>query len=85
MIKINDQMAAIHGDNVFEFETHIGQGFAPVSVRMDYEFDSTGIYNESISSVRTMARLDITDFLEETVIDELCMLGCTLLNRPEEF
>jgi hypothetical protein len=84
-MKTNDQMAAIHGDNVYEFETTIGQGCASVLVRMSYEFDASGIYNETIASVRTMARLDITDFLEETVIDELCMLGCTLLNRPEEF
>jgi hypothetical protein len=79
-MKTNDQLAAIGGDNVFDFETTIGQGIAPVLVRMSYEFDSTGTYNETIDSVRTMARLNITDYLEDSTLDDLAMTGCRLLN-----
>ena len=77
----NDQMAAIGGDNVFDFETTIGQGIAPVLVRMSYEFDSSGTYNETIDSVRTMARLNITDYLEDSTLADLAMTGCKLLNE----
>jgi hypothetical protein len=73
-------MAAIGGDNVFDFETTIGQGIAPVLVRMSYEFDSSGTYNETIDSVRTMARLNITDYLEDVTLADLAMVGCRLLN-----
>ena len=76
----NDQLATIAGDNVFDFETTIGQGIAPVLVRMSYEFDSSGTYNETIDSVRTMARLNITDYLEDSTLDDLAMVGCRLLN-----
>lgn len=81
----NYQLAAIGGESFYEFETHIGQGNDLVSVTMVYEFDSTGIYNEWIQAVRTMARLNITDYLEESTLDDLAMLGCKLLNQPEEF
>jgi hypothetical protein len=83
-MKTNDQLAAIGGDNVYEFETHIGQGCAVVLVRMSYEFDWSGIYNEVIDSVRTMNRLDITDYLDDSTLDDLAMLGCKQLNQPEE-
>jgi len=83
-MKTNDDLAAIGGDNVYEFETTIGQGCASVLVRMSYEFDSSGIYNEVIDSVRTMGRLTITDYLDELTLDDLVMLGCSLLNHPEE-
>ena len=58
----------------------LGAGFALVLVRMSYEFDSSGIYNEVIDSVRTPARLNITDYLDESTLDDLAMLGCKLLN-----
>jgi hypothetical protein len=79
-MKTNDQLAAIGGDNVFDFETTIGQGIAPVLVRMSYEFDSSGTYNETIDSVRTMGRLNITDYLEDSTLADLAMVGCRLLN-----
>ena len=47
---------------------------------MSYEFDSSGIYNEVIDSVRTPTRLNITDYLDESTLDDLAMLGCKLLN-----
>ena len=84
-MRTNDQLTAIGGDAFYEFETHIGQGNALVSVTMVYEFDSTGIYNEWIESVRTPGRLNITDYLDESTLDDLAMLGCKLLNQPEEF
>ncbi len=84
-MRTNDQLAAIGGEATYDFETYIGQGNALVLVRMSYEFDSTGIYNEWIQAVRTMARLNITDYLEESTLDDLAMLGCKLLNQPEEF
>ena len=84
-MKTNDQLAAIGGDAFFEFETHIGQGNALVLVRMSYEFDASGIYNEWIESVCTPGRLNITDYLDESTLDDLAMLGCKLLNQPEEF
>lgn len=84
-MRTNEQLAAIGGDAFFEFETHIGQGNALVSVTMVYEFDSTGIYNEWIESVHTPGRLNITDYLDESILDDLAMLGCKLLNQPEEF
>ena len=79
-MRTNEQLAAIHGEATYDFETHIGQGNALVLVRMSYEFDSSGIYNEVIDSVRTPARLNITDYLDESTLDYLAMLGCKLLN-----
>ena len=80
-MRTNDQLAAIGGEATYDFETYIGQGNALVSVTMVYEFDSTGIYNEWIESVRTMARLNITNYLDESILDDLAMLGCKLLNE----
>jgi hypothetical protein len=79
-MRINDELAAIGGEATYDFETHIGQGCAVVLVRMAYEFDSSGIHDYWIESVRTMARLDITGYLEESTLDDLAMLGCKLLN-----
>lgn len=84
-MRTNDQLAAIGGEATYDFETHIGQGNAMVSVTMVYEFDSSGIYNEWIQAVRTPAQLNITDYLDESTLDDLAMLGCKLLNQPEEF
>ena len=67
-------------DHYFEFETTIGSGFAVVLVRMIYEFDSSGIYNEGIDWVRTPGRLNITEYLEDSTLEDLAMLGCKLLN-----
>lgn len=79
-MKTNEQLAAIGGENTFEFESVIGHALVPVLVRMSYEFDSSGIYNEVVDSVCTPARLNITDYLEESTLDDLAMLGCKLLN-----
>jgi hypothetical protein len=76
----NDQLAAIGGETFYDFETTIGQGNALVSVTMVYEFDSTGIYNEWIQAVRTMGQLNITDYLEDSTLADLAMVGCRLLN-----
>jgi len=84
-MRTNDDLAAIGGENTFEFESVIGHALVPVLVRMSYEFDSSGIYNEVIDSVRTMGRLNITDYLDESTLDDLAMMGCKLLNQPEEF
>lgn len=86
-MKTNDQLDAIGGEATYDFETHIGHANALVFVRMSYEFDSNGIYNEVIDSVRTPARLNITDYLDDSTLDDLAMLGCKLLNDSfnEEF
>jgi hypothetical protein len=67
-------------DHHFDFETTIGNGRAVVLVRMAYDFDSTGIYNEWIESVCTPGRLNITDYLEDSTLEDLTMLGCKLFN-----
>ena len=67
-------------DHYFDFETTIGTGRGIVLVRMKYDYDSTGIYNEWIESVRTPGRLNITDYLEDSVLEDLAMLGCKLFN-----
>jgi len=64
----------------YEFETTIGTGRGVVLVTMVYDFDSTGIYNEWIESVRTPGRLNITDYLEDETLTDLAMLGCKLFN-----
>lgn len=79
-MRTNDQLAAIGGEATYDFETHIGHATALVLVRMSYEFDSSGIYNEVIDSVRTPARLNIIDYLDDSTLDDLAMLGCKLLN-----
>ena len=79
----NDQLASSGGESVFEFETEIGIGREPVIVRLAYEYDASGIYNESIDTIRTESGFPIMDYLEESVIDELCILGCKLLTEKE--
>ena len=78
-MRTNDKLAAILGADTFEFETTIGLGSSTVLVTMSYEFDCEGTYNETIESVRTPSRYCIMDYLEESTIDELCILGCKLL------
>jgi hypothetical protein len=84
MLLTNDQQAAIHGESSFVFDTFIGLGHSAVSVKMAYEYDASGSYNETIINVLTMSGLDIMDYLEESVIDELCSLGCMLLEQSKE-
>ncbi len=80
-----DQLNSIGGDSVFEFETCIGIGGATVIVRMAYEYDASGIYNETIDSIRNASGHSIMDYLEEETIDQLCMRGCMLLNEKEVY
>ena len=80
-----DQLNTIGGESVFEFETEIGIGRESVIVRMAYEYDASGTYNESIDTVRTYSSFPIMDYLEESTIDELCILGCKLLNEKEVY
>jgi len=82
-----DQINAIGGSRVFEFETTIGCGSGTVIVRMDYEYDYSGTYNETIDSVRNASGYPLMDYLEEQTIDELCILGCKLLieSKQEEY
>jgi len=82
-MRTNDQLAAICGSDTFQFETCIGIGGETVIVRMVYEYDSSGSYNEEIDSVRSGSGYPIMDYLEENVIDELCILGCMLLNESK--
>jgi hypothetical protein len=86
-MRTNDQLAAILGADSFEFETTIGNGAGVVIVRMTYEFDSDGIYNETIDTVRSPSGYPLIDYLEESTIDELCILGCKLLieSKTEAF
>ena len=78
-MRTNDQLAAILGADTFEFETTIGDGAGVVIVRMSYEFDCEGIYNETIDTIRSPSGYPLMDYLEESTIDELCILGCKLL------
>jgi len=80
----NDEKHAICGSDTFEFDTCIGIGGETVIVRMVYEFDSSGSYNEEIDSVRSASGYPIMDYLEENVINELCILGCMLLNESKK-
>jgi hypothetical protein len=80
-----DQKNSIGGDSVFEFETTIGCGGATVIVRMAYEYDASGTYNETIDSIRNASGHSIMDYLEEETIDQLCMRGCMLLNEKEVY
>ena len=80
-----DQLNSIGGDAVFEFETTIGCGGATVIVRMAYEYDASGTYNETIDSIRNASGHSIMDYLEEETIDQLCMRGCMLLNEKEVY
>jgi hypothetical protein len=79
-----DQLNSIGGSNVFEFETTIGIGSETVIVRMAYEYDASGTYNEFIDTVRTGSGYPIMDFLEEETIDEICMRGCMLLEESKK-
>lgn len=78
-MRTNDQLAAILGEDTYEFEATIGNGSGIAIVRMTYEFDSEGIYNETIDTVRSPSGYPLMDYLEESTIDELCILGCKLL------
>lgn len=80
----NDKINSILGADSFEFETTIGCGSSTVIVTMSYEFDCEGAYNETIESVRTPSRYCIMDYLEESTIDELCILGCKLLIESKQ-
>jgi hypothetical protein len=75
----NEKRNSILGADTFEFETTIGNGAGVVIVRMTYEFDSDGIYNETIDTVRSPSGYPLMDYLEESTIDDLCLTGCTLL------
>jgi len=79
-----DQLNSIGGDSVFEFETTIGCGSGTVIVRMAYEYDYSGTYNETIDTVRTGSGYPLMDYLDESVIDELCILGCKLLIESKQ-
>ena len=74
-----DQKATIGGSSVFEFETTIGVGLCSVIVRIAYEYDSSGIYNETIDTVRNHSGWFLLDYLTEETIDELCLQGCTMI------
>ena len=78
-----DQKDSIGGDSVFEFETCIGIGGVTVIVRMSYEYDASGIYNETVDNIRTLDKVNIMYYLEEETIDQLCIRGCMLLNEKE--
>ena len=80
-----DQLNTIGGESVFEFEATVGIGQESVVVRMAYEYDASGTYNETIDTVRTYSGFPIMDYLEESTIDELCILGCKLLNEKEVY
>ena len=78
-----EQKASIGGESVFTFDATIGIGNEPVIVRLEYEYDASGIYNETIDTIRTESGFPIMDYLDESVIDELCILGCKLLTEKE--
>ena len=80
-----DQKNTIGGDATFEFETCIGIGGMTVIVRMSYEYDASGIYNETVDNVLTSGKTSIMDYLEEETIDQLCSRGCMLLNEKEVY
>jgi hypothetical protein len=82
-----DQKNSIGGDATFEFETTIGCGNGTVIVKMSYEYDASGAYNETIDSIRNASGYPLMDYLDESVIDELCILGCKLLieSKQEEY
>ena len=79
-----DQKDAIHGESFFEFQAFMGCGHSAVTVTMVYEYDSTGIYNETVNTIRTMSGIDIIDYIEESTIDEICMRGCMLLEESKQ-
>ena len=79
-----DQLNSIGGESFFEFETTIGCGSGTVIVTIVYEYDASGIYNETIDSIRNASGHSIMDYLDESVIDELCILGCKLLTESKQ-
>lgn len=79
-----EQKASIGGESIFTFDGFIGIGGESVIVRMVYEYDSTGIYNETIDTIRTESGFPIMDYLEQSTIDDLCIFGCKLLNESKE-
>jgi len=79
-----DQKDSIGGDATFEFETTIGCGNGTVIVKMSYEYDASGAYNETIDSIQNASGYPLMDYLDESVIDELCILGCKLLIESKE-
>ena len=79
-----DQKNSIGGDATFEFETTIGCGNGTVIVKMSYEYDASGAYNETIDSIRNASGYPLMDYLEESTIDELCILGCKLLIESKQ-
>jgi hypothetical protein len=76
-----DQKDSIGGESVFVFETCIGIGGMTVIVRMSYEYDASGTYNETIDSIKNLSGYLIMDYLNEYAIDDICILGCKLLNE----
>ena len=80
-----EQLNTIGGESVFVFETTIGIGGMTVIVRMSYEYDASGIYNETVDNVRTLDKINIMYYLEEETIDQLCIHGCMLLNEKEVY
>ena len=79
-----DQKASIGGESFFEFETTIGIGEMAVIVTMVYEYDASGTFNETIDSIRNASGYPLMDYLDELVIDELCILGCKLLTESKK-
>jgi len=79
-----DQKDSIGGESFYEFETTIGCGSGTVIVTMVYEYDYNGTYNETIDSIRNASGYPLMDYLDESVIDELCILGCKLLIESKQ-
>jgi hypothetical protein len=80
-----DQKNTIGGESVYTFETTVGLFNEPVIVRLAYEYDASGTYNETVDTVRTESGFPIMGYLEESTIDDLCILGCELLNKKEVY
>lgn len=83
-MRTNDQLAAIFGETTFQFQTTVGIGRIPVTVFMSYEYDSEGFYNEEISDVKTDSDFSLIDAMEESTIDDLCILGSKLLTESKQ-
>ena len=79
-----DQKDSIGGESVFTFDAFIGIGGESVIVRMVYEYDSTGFYNETVDTIRSESGFPLMDYLEQSTIDELCMRGSMLLTESKE-
>ena len=84
MTLTNEQLASIGGESCFEFEAWVGCGQKAIIVQMTYEYDATGTYNETIHTVKTpCGYFSLIDYLEESTIDDLCILGCKLLTESK--